>query len=635
MKKPILVEINRTREIMGLEILTEHIFLNEQTDADLEADTKSDEERLGFKTSVESGEFETYEGGKPYELFLAKTDTTSKAYFKAGDFTEAESKGFYYKYRRPNPYVAKLKKLMDFRNNWVKEQMITDVDKGLISTFDNEEAAIVGFGEGYPNKATNLKKTQEKLEKLITKRSYDETYQYSSDPDNKRKGGWEKNPDYNEDGVKEDKQITRAKKKVGDVTFSPADRLEVMYKINEFVGKNYGGDYGAAESDKVYKKKGNKLLGAGWVKRGVENIVLRPKNIKTKTETQAPAPVNSVVTIVDIVPSDADKNLFLNNLWAPTPFLTGQLDEMVANIKINQKNVSERFGGVTVDMRIATEICSGGGDELVNCDKIIPFPFTISSSCSKVPNGVNDKGEKLVGHGGTVPVEERISFQLLSENRANTAAKLVMEKLTSLSIDTDSPIINWKGENLDGTSGPDYVQGGPVESEEYKLARYVKIQVAIEYVAKVPATDPPEPKLYKVGDLKVVIKSNFKSWDPWWSIPPFRWPNWLKFEKKYKNKKKPRGGYKTSECPAFLKNAFSGPKNNSMGSDISLKENINLVGKSNSGINIYEFDYKDKKFGSGRYRGVMAQEVPQASLMSDEGYLMVDYSKIDVPFEEI
>ena len=94
-------------------------------------------------------------------------------------------------------------------------------------------------------------------------------------------------------------------------------------------------------------------------------------------------------------------------------------------------------------------------------------------------------------------------------------------------------------------------------------------------------------------------------------------------------------GYKTTECPAFLKNAFSGPKGNKIGSDISLKENINLVGKSNSGINIYEFDYKDKKFGSGRYRGVMAQEVPQASLMSDEGYLMVDYSKIDVPFEEI
>lgn len=87
----------------------------------------------------------------------------------------------------------------------------------------------------------------------------------------------------------------------------------------------------------------------------------------------------------------------------------------------------------------------------------------------------------------------------------------------------------------------------------------------------------------------------------------------------------------TIKCPNF---GNSGPSNNSMGSDISLKENINLVGKSNSVINIYEFNYKDKKFGSGRFRGVMAQEVPQASLMS-EGYLMVDYSKIDVSFEEV
>lgn len=614
-----------------LEILTEHILLNEQTEADLEGDAKSDEERLGYKPGEAAvGEYETYAGGKPYELFLAKTDTTSKAYFEAGDFTESESKSLYYKYRKPNPISAKIKELMEFRKKWIEEQ---------ISAFTNEKEAIVGFGKGYPKRAAGLKKLQEKLKKLLPKNNFSKEFQYSSNDDyggrKWRKVGWEENPDYNKDGAEEDKQITRAKKKVGDVTFSPADRLEVMYQIDEFVNKNYEGDYGAAESDKVYKKKGNKLLGAGWIKKGVEKIVLRPQNIKTKTETQAPAPVNNVATVVNIEPSDADKNLFLNNLWKPTPFLIGQLDEMVTNIKINQKNVSERFGGVDVKMKIATEICSGGGEEPVNCNKKIAFPFTIESSCSTVPNGVNEKGEKLQGHGGTRPVSERISFRKLSENRANTAAKLVMEKLTSIGIDAGSPIINWKGENGDGTSGPKYQQGGAVESEQYKIARYVKIKVAIEYIAEVPATDIPEPKLYKVGDLKVIIKSNFESWNPWWKIPPFRWPNWLKFKKSYKNKKKPRGGYKTTECPAFLKNAFSGPKGNKMGSDISLKENINIVGKSNSGINIYEFDYKDKKFGSGRYRGVMAQEVPQASLMSDEGYLMVDYSKIDVPFEEI
>ena len=51
-------------------------------------------------------------------------------------------------------------------------------------------------------------------------------------------------------------------------------------------------------------------------------------------------------------------------------------------------------------------------------------------------------------------------------------------------------------------------------------------------------------------------------------------------------------------------------------------------------INIYEFDYKDKSYGKGRYQGVMAQEVPEASY-DNNGKLWVDYSKIDVEFKEI
>ena len=71
------------------------------------------------------------------------------------------------------------------------------------------------------------------------------------------------------------------------------------------------------------------------------------------------------------------------------------------------------------------------------------------------------------------------------------------------------------------------------------------------------------------------------------------------------------------------------------GSDIRLKENIELVGKSKLGVNIYEFNYMDKSYGDGRYRGVMAQEVPWASFKHEDGYLWVDYSKVDVPFEKI
>ena len=71
-----------------------------------------------------------------------------------------------------------------------------------------------------------------------------------------------------------------------------------------------------------------------------------------------------------------------------------------------------------------------------------------------------------------------------------------------------------------------------------------------------------------------------------------------------------------------------------LGSDKKLKENIELVGTSPKGYNIYEFDYKDKSYGNGRYRGVIAQEVPEASI-DVNGTLMVDYSKLDVVFERI
>ena len=69
-----------------------------------------------------------------------------------------------------------------------------------------------------------------------------------------------------------------------------------------------------------------------------------------------------------------------------------------------------------------------------------------------------------------------------------------------------------------------------------------------------------------------------------------------------------------------------------MQSDIRLKDDINLVGKSPAGTNIYTFKYKgyDKK-----YQGVMAHQVPHASFVDDDGYLRVDYTKLDVEFKEV
>lgn len=75
-------------------------------------------------------------------------------------------------------------------------------------------------------------------------------------------------------------------------------------------------------------------------------------------------------------------------------------------------------------------------------------------------------------------------------------------------------------------------------------------------------------------------------------------------------------------------------------SDRSLKKNINLIGLSPKGLNIYSFEYKDSKIGQGLFKGVMADEVEhiKGAVITDEnGYKKVNYSmkEIDVEFDAI
>ena len=71
-------------------------------------------------------------------------------------------------------------------------------------------------------------------------------------------------------------------------------------------------------------------------------------------------------------------------------------------------------------------------------------------------------------------------------------------------------------------------------------------------------------------------------------------------------------------------------------SDYELKENIKHVGKSPSGIHVYEFNYLGE---NTRYRGAMAQEVmfkvPEAVSEMDNGYLGINYDLLDVKMEEV
>ena len=82
---------------------------------------------------------------------------------------------------------------------------------------------------------------------------------------------------------------------------------------------------------------------------------------------------------------------------------------------------------------------------------------------------------------------------------------------------------------------------------------------------------------------------------------------------------------------AGIYKSFNPPTVNFL-SDVRAKENISLIGKSPSGLNIYKFKYIN---GDNYYQGVMAQEVPHASTLGEDGFYKVDYSKVDVEFKKI
>ena len=71
-------------------------------------------------------------------------------------------------------------------------------------------------------------------------------------------------------------------------------------------------------------------------------------------------------------------------------------------------------------------------------------------------------------------------------------------------------------------------------------------------------------------------------------------------------------------------------------SDVRLKDNIQKIGKSIQGYNIYKFRYNNS---TQEYIGVMAQEVqrkkPEAVAKLNDDTYMVDYSQIDVEFREV
>ena len=72
-------------------------------------------------------------------------------------------------------------------------------------------------------------------------------------------------------------------------------------------------------------------------------------------------------------------------------------------------------------------------------------------------------------------------------------------------------------------------------------------------------------------------------------------------------------------------------------SDARLKENIREIGVMHN-IPIYEFEYKNKNYKEGRYRGVMAQDLLETypdAVHKQDGYYYVDYNQLPVDMERV
>jgi hypothetical protein len=91
----------------------------------------------------------------------------------------------------------------------------------------------------------------------------------------------------------------------------------------------------------------------------------------------------------------------------------------------------------------------------------------------------------------------------------------------------------------------------------------------------------------------------------------------------------------STSTPNFMQGLPSNFNSPSITSDRSLKKNIKKVGESPSGLNIYNFEFKNPKYGKGVFQGVMSDEVPQKAVIEKDGYDSVNYSMLDVEFKKI
>ena len=293
LKKGILNEVNRTREIMGLGVI-------------LEQDANPDD-------------YKKYDGGEPYKLFLLKATPTSKLYMEStgGETTGAQI----YQYRRKHPKLVFIEKVQ------VKIKNLDKTKPGYDASLDFQMAKIEKAKQQY-NKSLELSR-------------YDKKYVYTSS----KKGV--KNVKGSDNPYEENPEFVKGARGVKvDIPLTPNEKFALMEKIQTYVKKYYGGDYSAAEETKKISKKTSTTRYYGIV-----TIKLKPGKIEIiKDEVEQPEPLPGFEKAIALT-DGSGMSVFPNNEWEVGDQITSWAEEIVAVVNKMKSEFTEKgYKDITVEM---------------------------------------------------------------------------------------------------------------------------------------------------------------------------------------------------------------------------------------------------------------------------------------------
>jgi len=216
-----------------------------------------------------------------------------------------------------------------------------------------------------------------------------------------------------------------------------------------------------------------------------------------------------VVPMVFPANSARSSDFFVDNYYKTTPYFKEQFkvdvtDPIASQLKLI-KNVGEK-------------------------PKAYLKSLSVDTSASRLPNGKSPDGKTY-------------TFEELSKLRNESALKYIKSQLSSLGVLIDSNTVitqNYKGQNGDGTSGPEWKRGN--DKSKYEQYKYLNVDIQV-IINKPPSPDEKEggeetltTKLYKVTFQRRTKGISIK-------IPLFTWAK--------KGKNQPKFKPNVEKCPIF------------------------------------------------------------------------------------